>query len=98
MPVTTFRIPMTMGEAAAVKAVRALNPKTVIPIHLGITPRSPLLRTKHSPEGFTRRLRAAGLNVEVKVLHDGESWENDLSACHIGTADILHDPEPAVTH
>jgi L-ascorbate metabolism protein UlaG (beta-lactamase superfamily) len=76
LPVTTYRIPMTMGEKAAVRAVEALAPKTVIPIHLGITPRNPLLRTGESPDGLTRRLRDAGLKTEVKILHEGESWES----------------------
>ncbi len=75
MPVTTYRIPMTMGESGAVKAVRALSPQTVIPIHLGLVPRSPLLRTRQTPEGFVKRLRAAGLKTEVKVLREGESWD-----------------------
>jgi len=75
MPVTTFRIPLTMGEKGATRAVAALSPKVVIPIHLGITPRSPLLRTSESPEGFMKRLRAAGLPAEVKILREGESWE-----------------------
>jgi len=74
MPVTTFRIPMTMGEKSAVKAVEALHPKTVIPIHLGIQPRSPLLRTKQTPEAFRKRLRDAGSDAEVVILHEGESW------------------------
>jgi L-ascorbate metabolism protein UlaG (beta-lactamase superfamily) len=76
IPVTTYRIPMTMGESAAVRAVRALNPAAVLPIHLGIAPRSPLLRTGQSPEGFRRRLVAAGSTTPVVVLHEGESWEN----------------------
>ena len=38
MPVTTFRIPMTMGEKGAARAVEVLGPRTVIPIHLGIQP------------------------------------------------------------
>jgi L-ascorbate metabolism protein UlaG (beta-lactamase superfamily) len=75
LPVTTFRIPMTMGEKRAVRAVQALSPKTVIPIHSGIIPRSPLLRTNQSAEGFTKRLRDAGLSTEVRILHEGESWE-----------------------
>jgi len=75
MPVATFRVPMTMGEEGAVRAVAALSPKVVIPIHLGIKPRSPLLRTGQSPEGFTERLQAAGLKTEVRVLREGESWE-----------------------
>ncbi|MBU1699192.1 MAG: MBL fold metallo-hydrolase [Candidatus Eisenbacteria bacterium] len=74
MPVTTFRIPMTMGEKGAVRAVRDLRPKVVIPIHLGIKPRSPLLRTKHSPDGFAQRVRKAGLEVEIVNLKEGESW------------------------
>jgi len=75
LPVTTYRIPMTMGEKGAVQAVEALSPKTVIPIHLGITPRNPLLRTSESPEGFMKRLRDAGLKTEVKILREGESWD-----------------------
>lgn len=75
LPVTTFRIPMTMGEKSAVKAVRDLSPRVVIPIHLGLAPRSPLLRTRHTPEGFAARARAAGLAAEVCILREGESWE-----------------------
>jgi L-ascorbate metabolism protein UlaG (beta-lactamase superfamily) len=74
MPVTTFRIPMTMGEKSAARAVEALQPRTVIPIHLGIAPRSPLGRTGQTPEGFSRRVREAGLNTEVVILREGESW------------------------
>ncbi len=76
IPVTTYRIPMTMDEAAAVKAVHDLRPAVVIPIHLGIRPRSPLLRTAQSPEGFIRRLRAAGLTTEVVILAEGQSWSS----------------------
>lgn len=74
MPVTTFRIPMTMGEKSATQAVEARRPRTVIPIHLGIALRSPLLRTKNSPEGFSKRVRDAGLETEVVILREGESW------------------------
>jgi L-ascorbate metabolism protein UlaG (beta-lactamase superfamily) len=74
IPVTTFRIPMTMGEKGAVRAVRDLQPSVVIPIHLGLRPRSPLLRTSHTPEGFARRAADAGLRSEVVVLQEGQSW------------------------
>ena len=74
MPVTTYRVPMTMGEKSAARAVEALRPRTVIPIHLGILPRSPLLRTGQTPEGFSKRVRDAGLNTEVVILREGESW------------------------
>jgi L-ascorbate metabolism protein UlaG (beta-lactamase superfamily) len=74
IPVTTFRVPMTMGEKAAVRAVHDLNPSVVIPIHLGVRPRSPLLRTNHTPEGFARRVSEAGLEAEIVILKEGESW------------------------
>jgi len=75
MPVTTYRTPMTMGERSAVKAARDLSPKVVIPIHLGIHPRSPLIRTSQTPERFRKRCQDAGLNVEVIILREGESWQ-----------------------
>jgi len=74
IPVTTFRIPMTMGEKQAVEAVRLLAPQVVIPIHLGIIPRSPLMRTSHSPGGFRERARQAGLSANIVILQEGESW------------------------
>ena len=75
MPVSTFRIPLTMGEKSAVKAARDLRAEAVIPIHLGVQPRSPLLRTRQSPKGFERRLRDAGLRTRVVHLAEGASWE-----------------------
>ena len=76
MPVATFRIPPTMGEGGAVAAVRDIRPSTVIPIHLDIQPRSPLLRSGQSAAGFARRLREAGLTAEVVPLAEGEAWES----------------------
>jgi L-ascorbate metabolism protein UlaG (beta-lactamase superfamily) len=74
LPVATYRIPMTMGERSAVRAVKDLIPSVVIPIHLGVRPRSPLLRTSHSAEGFAQRVREAGLKAEIVVLKEGETW------------------------
>ena len=74
IPVTTFRMPMTMGEKSAVRAVEALAPRTVIPIHLGIVPRSPLMRTGDTAEGFSKRVLDAGSKTEVVILREGESW------------------------
>jgi len=74
MPVTTYRIPMTMGERGAVEAVRDLRVSRVIPIHLALQPRSPLLRTRQSPEGFAARLARAGLEAEVVMLQPGDEW------------------------
>jgi L-ascorbate metabolism protein UlaG (beta-lactamase superfamily) len=74
LPVTTFRIPLTMGETSAVQAARDLSPRVVIPIHLGIQPRAPLMRTSQTPEGFRKRCQDARLKVEVIILREGESW------------------------
>jgi L-ascorbate metabolism protein UlaG (beta-lactamase superfamily) len=74
IPVTTFRPPMTMGEAGAVRAARDLNPALIIPIHLGVQPRMRFLRTGHSVAGFERRLRAAGLQMPVVRLKEGQTW------------------------
>jgi L-ascorbate metabolism protein UlaG (beta-lactamase superfamily) len=74
IPVTTFRIPMTMGEAGAVRAARDLDPTVIIPIHLGLRPRPPWLRTGHTPERFARRAAAAGLGAAVVILREGQSW------------------------
>ncbi len=88
MPVSTYRIPLTMGEKGAVKAARDLRAGTVIPIHLGVQPRSPLLRTSQSPEGFERRLRKTDLRTEVVHLADGEAWKvstpDDASLTTVG--------------
>ena len=77
LPVTTYRIPMTMGEESAVRAVRALSPRVVIPIHAGIAPRSPLLRTNQSTAGFKNRVHAASLQADVCLLREGESLQED---------------------
>jgi L-ascorbate metabolism protein UlaG (beta-lactamase superfamily) len=73
LPVTTFRLPMTMGEAGAFKAVQALKPNVVIPIHLDIEPRLPLMRTRQSVEGFARRLHDAALPTRMACLAPGET-------------------------
>ena len=75
MPVTTYRIPMTMGERSAVAATQDLRALAVVPIHLGVQPRSFLLRTRQTPRGFERRLREAGLRTRVVHLAEGASWE-----------------------
>lgn len=80
LPVTTFRIPMTMGEKSAVRAVAGLAPRAVIPIHLGIQPRSPLLRTGDTPEGFKHRLASAQPLTQVVILGEGQSWTAQRSA------------------
>ncbi|MFC1851305.1 MBL fold metallo-hydrolase [candidate division CSSED10-310 bacterium] len=74
LPVTTYRIPMTMSEKSAVKAVEDLNPKIVIPIHLALQPRSPLLRTKQTATGFRDRLAAEKIEVKTVILSEGETW------------------------
>lgn len=88
LPVTTYRIPMTMGEKGAVLAVRDLGAPTVIPIHLGLRPRSPLLRTRQSPRGFERRLREAELGTQVVHLAPGSIWETGRRVADHRSAEV----------
>ena len=74
MPVTTFRIPMTMGNRSACEATRTLGARVVIPIHLGIRPRSPLLRRSESVESFRQTLQDAQVDARVMALGPGESY------------------------
>jgi L-ascorbate metabolism protein UlaG (beta-lactamase superfamily) len=74
MPVTTYRIPMTMNGKQAVKATKALKPVIVVPIHLGITPRSPILKTKQTPGQYEELLNESGVASKMILLHDGESY------------------------
>jgi L-ascorbate metabolism protein UlaG (beta-lactamase superfamily) len=74
IPVTTYRIPMTMGDKSALHAVQDLKPSVVIPIHLGMRPRSPLLRNNQTVTGFSRLVQSVGLETEIVILNEGESW------------------------
>jgi len=73
IPVTTYRIPMTINMTGAVRATQVLHPKVVIPVHLGIIPRSPLLRTRDTVQGYCQKLAEAGVKTEVILLKEGES-------------------------
>ncbi len=75
MTVTDFRRPVTMGERDAVLAAEALGSAVIVPIHLGIKPRLPLLNIGETAEGFAGRVREAGLESEVIILQEGQSWE-----------------------
>jgi L-ascorbate metabolism protein UlaG (beta-lactamase superfamily) len=75
VPVIAWRIPMTMGARAAVDAIRHIAPRVVVPIHLGLRPRSPLLRGRDSAEAFRASVREAGLATEVRILEPGDSCE-----------------------
>ena len=86
MPVSTFRLPLTMGEEAAVAAAKLLRPEVVIPIHLGITPRMPHLRGSGSPERFIELMQRAGLRTQVALLGEGESWSDTTPDHEFATA------------
>lgn len=74
IPVTTSRFPTTMGESSAVRGVKALGTRAVLPIHLGLQSRLFFLRTGQSVEGFIHRLLQSGMKKPVVVLKEGESW------------------------
>jgi L-ascorbate metabolism protein UlaG (beta-lactamase superfamily) len=80
LPATTYRLPMTMGEDQAVRAVGDLQPQVVIPIHLGLDPRSHLLRGSQTVERFAEKLHRAAPEVQVVRLREGDSWESEHEA------------------
>lgn len=80
MPVASFRLPPTMGGSGALAAARTLTPEVIIPIHLGITPRNPLLRTSQTPEQFGERLKKDGRASQLVFLREGESWSDARAA------------------
>jgi L-ascorbate metabolism protein UlaG (beta-lactamase superfamily) len=75
IPVMTYLVPMAIDSKSAVRAVRALRPAAVIPIHLGIRPRSPLIRTNQTLESFVLRLREAKLSAKIIPLQENQGWE-----------------------
>jgi L-ascorbate metabolism protein UlaG (beta-lactamase superfamily) len=75
LPVSTYRIPMTMSENGALKAVKTLKPKVVIPIHLGLEPRLAVMRTQQTAEGFSKKVLQDDL--ETKVILLGTSGPGD---------------------
>ncbi len=79
MPVATFRLPPTMGAKGALAATRTLKPDVIIPIHLGIKPRNPLLRTAETPERFAEQLRRESLPGKVVILREGQQWAVDVA-------------------
>jgi L-ascorbate metabolism protein UlaG (beta-lactamase superfamily) len=95
LPVTTYRLPMTMGEDQAVRAVRDLQPQVVVPIHLGIEPRSPLLRSCQTVERFAEKLHRTAPSVRIVHLREGETWESEQEA--ETPKDVAGDP-PNRTH
>ncbi len=92
MPVTTYRVPMTMGEKGAVLAVSVLKPRVVIPIHLGIAPRSTVLRTSETADHFRTRVQQAGLPVDVVILRAGEVWEHNAGSENAATSQARATP------
>ena len=68
LPVSTYRIPMTMSEDGALKAVKMLKPGVIVPIHLGLEPRLPIMRTRQTAEGFSKKVLQAGLESKVVLL------------------------------
>ena len=75
LPVSSDRIRLTMHEETALRAVKALSPRLVIPIHLGVALRLPILRLNHTAERFRLRVQKAGLECSVVILQEGQSRE-----------------------
>jgi L-ascorbate metabolism protein UlaG (beta-lactamase superfamily) len=75
LPVSQDRFPLTMNPENALRAVRALSPHVVIPIHLSVALRLPFLRVNHTTDRFRRKVQEAGLECSVVILQEGQSQE-----------------------
>lgn len=73
IPVTTFRVPMTMDNAGAIKAVQALCPEVVIPVHLDLVGRLPIFPRRETAETFRAKLAGSGSKTPVILLKNGAS-------------------------
>ena len=51
-----------------------IRPRTIIPIHLGLEPRVPMLRRAESAESFRSLARAERLAANIVSLEPGESY------------------------
>ncbi|MGD2070057.1 MAG: MBL fold metallo-hydrolase [Gemmatimonadota bacterium] len=74
LPILTFRVPVVMGQRGFLRAVRALTPRFVMPVHRGITPRLPLLRSSPRLDQLTARVAAGSTETSMVVLQAGECW------------------------
>jgi L-ascorbate metabolism protein UlaG (beta-lactamase superfamily) len=64
---------LTMNDKQGVKAIKLINPRTVIPIHY-----NDYQVFKSSLEDFQQAVRAAGLEQRVRYLHHGETYEFEV--------------------
>ena len=74
LPLSTYRIPMTMGVKDAARAARDLQVAWVIPIHQGMGPRWRPLLTRHSFDDLQPQMQALGSRASVANLRAGETW------------------------
>ena len=85
--------PEHLDPVRAVEATRRLQPRLVVPIHygtfwpVGLGWLRPNLFARPGPE-YARLVRAAGLDVEVEVLHQGGSVEIAASRRSATQSDI----------
>lgn len=69
IPVTTFRLPMTMNNQGALKAARDLHPEVVIPIHQSLRQGSSV--PAETPETYQAAVEKAGISTKVVLLPEG---------------------------
>ena len=75
LPLSTYRIPLTMGVKDAARAARDLQAEWVIPIHQGMGPLWRFLLTRNSFSDLQQLLQAAGGLARLVSLREGETWD-----------------------
>ncbi|MEW9097095.1 MAG: MBL fold metallo-hydrolase [Clostridiaceae bacterium] len=79
LPITHYLPPMTMGESGALKSLRDLTPKIMIPIHQDIAQRLPFTSTKVSIGRLRDKISNENLQTQLIHLKNGECFNTDIN-------------------
>lgn len=77
LPVARYALPMTLGVSGAVRAVRALKPTVVIPMHHMGWFGSRVAAGEGTQRRFLACLQQAGVSTKAVILQSGQSWLPD---------------------
>lgn len=78
LPVTNYMLPMTMGEAGAIRSLKDLNPKILIPIHQDIFPRLQFSKNKILISRLNDKIQSENLLTKLIHLKNGESFDTSM--------------------
>ena len=75
LPVSTYRIAMTLSERETIQAAIDLQVEALIPIHQAMGSRLKLLQPQSSPGNLKLRPQESGSQTQVVILKEGITWD-----------------------